>query len=48
MIKCRSIRMVSILLAVFLLSEPVYGKAVSVENQDIPVIVEWQTGHIWL
>ena len=45
MIKCRSIRMVSILLAVFLLSEPVYGKAVSVENQDIPVIVEWQDGH---
>ena len=45
MIKCRSIRMVLILLAVFLLSEPVYGKAISAENQDIPVIVEWQDGH---
>ena len=45
MIKCRSIRMVLILLAVFLLSEPVYGKAVTTKNQDIPVIAEWKDGH---
>lgn len=43
--KCRSICMVLILLAVFLLSEPVYGKAVSTENQEIPVIAKWQEGH---
>lgn len=43
--KCRNILMVLILLAALLLSEPAYGKAVSTENQEIPVIVEWQEGH---
>ncbi len=43
--KCGGIRMALILLAAFLFSEPVYGKAVSTENLDIPVIVKWQEGH---
>lgn len=34
-----------ILLAAFLLLEPVYGSEVPMEIQDIPVIVKWKEGH---
>ncbi|WP_314723568.1 hypothetical protein [Enterocloster bolteae] len=43
--KCWIIKILPVLMLPFVLSESAYGGQIPIENQDIPVIVEWQDGH---